>query len=38
LSVELLTMGAAGVVFAVCGSDECTTLTDLYQCSSLAAK
>jgi len=31
-------MVEAGVVSAVCGSDECTTLNDLYQCSSLAAK
>jgi hypothetical protein len=34
----LLTMIVAGAVFAVCDSDECTTLNDLYQCSSLAAK
>ena len=38
LSLELLTMSDAGVVFAVCGSNECTTLNDLYQRSSLAAK
>jgi hypothetical protein len=31
-------MEAAGVVFAVGGFDECTTLNDLYQCSSLAAE
>jgi hypothetical protein len=38
LSLELLTMTDAGVVSAFCGSDECTTLNDRYQCSSLAAR
>jgi hypothetical protein len=38
LSMELLTMTSAGVVFAVCGFDESPTLNDLYQCSSPAAK
>jgi hypothetical protein len=31
-------MTDAVVVSAVCGSDEYTTLNDLYQCSSPAAK
>jgi hypothetical protein len=38
LSLELPTMRGTDGVFAVCGSDECQTLNNLYERSSLTAK